>query len=156
MRYLFCGLIPEYVHDAKRQSSVAQTGSMIIVEFGEYETEYIAPEGESVRRRVGFNSKKGEIVRFVFQLEYLFDPDPREYRVVVRSDHDHRGAAIGAHNVAEDGIHIDRYSQGEKVQTRHIHPPVAANTAFSIAEDHILQHSIQYITAFEKWHGISQ
>lgn len=33
---------------------------------------------------------------------------------------------------------------------RRIHPPVAANTAFSIAEDRISQHSIRYIRTFEK------
>lgn len=120
----------------------------------EYDREFTAPEGGPVRRRLGIDTDRGEITRFVVQLEYLIDPATEEWVTVVRYDHDSLGSDEATHDVAEEGLHIDVYRDGEKVDVVKITPPRDPNQALEDAEDHLAEHIEDYIRRFEQWHGI--
>ena len=64
----------------------------------EYDREFTTPVGFRARRRVGFDTDRGAVTRFVVQLEYRvgngwvqavrLDHDPDDYRVGSRSSVD--------------------------------------------------------------------
>jgi len=120
----------------------------------EYDKTFTAPEGRRARRRLGLDVEAGEVVRFVVQLEYLVDPLAEEWATVVRYDHDSRGADEAAHDVTEDGLHIDVYRDGAKSATHELTPPLPAGDALDAAEDHLAEHLEGYVERFELWHGI--
>ena len=103
----------------------------------DYDKEFTAPEGGPVRRRTGIDVDQGELIRFVVQLEYLLDPISNEWATVVRYDHDSLGSDEATHDVTEDGVHIDIYRDGEKVDTNELTPPVTVKKALDIVEDHL-------------------
>jgi len=117
----------------------------------EYDREWTVPIGESARRRVAVSTSSGDVVRFVVQLEYRHDDD---WQPVVRYDHDAGGAAEAAHDVAEEGLHIDIYRDGEKDATEFVTGPLPAGVALDHAEDHLSQNLERYLRRYEKWHGI--
>jgi hypothetical protein len=57
--------------------------------------EWTTRTGRHVRRRFGYSHDRGEVVRFVLQLEYLLD---EAWTPVVRYDHD-EGTDHGGHDV---------------------------------------------------------
>lgn len=57
-----------------------------------------------------------------------------------------------AHNVSEEGIHLDVYRDQEKVDTEHLTGPIPPAKAFSLAEAHLDEHAERYIERFEQWH----
>lgn len=69
-----------------------------------YDREFTATLSDRVRRRVGFDIKRGNVTRFVAQLEYFLDG---EWHEVVRFDHD--PASAHGHDVTTDGVHMDVY-----------------------------------------------
>lgn len=85
------------------------------------------------------------------QLEYWLDGDWRE---VVRYDHDI--AAPGGHDITEEGLHLDIYKDGKKVDARIVSPPIPANEGFNAAEDDLLHNAQRYIRRFEQWHEVRQ
>lgn len=122
----------------------------------DYDLEYTAPEGGPVRRRVGIDVERGEVTRFVVQLEYLIEPDTGEWATVVRYDHDGKGSDEAAHDVTEDGLHIDVYRGGEKVASHELTPPIPAGAALDTAEEHLADHLEGYVRRFEQWHGTTR
>lgn len=52
----------------------------------EYDKEYTAPIRGPVRQRVGVDIDRGDVTRFVVQLEYLIEPYPGGWATVVRYD----------------------------------------------------------------------
>ena len=74
---------------------------------------------------------------------------------VVRYDHDAEGSAEATHDVTEDGLHIDIYRDGKKVDSHELTPPLSANNALERAEDHLAEHLKGYVRRFEQWHGIT-
>lgn len=122
----------------------------------EYDLEYTAPETGPVRRRLGIDTDRGEVRRFVLQLEYLVDPAAERYATVVRYDHDAEGAAEATHDVTEAGLHIDIYREGEKVDSHELTPPLPASAALEAAEEHLAAHLEGYVRRFEEWHGITR
>jgi hypothetical protein len=118
----------------------------------EYDREYTASVGApAVRRRLGIDVDRGEVSRFVVQLEYLLGDT---WETVVRYDHDGEGSDEAAHDVTEEGLHIDVYRDGEKVYSHEQTPPLPANDALEAAEEHLSEHLKGYIRRFEQWHGI--
>lgn len=117
----------------------------------EYDREFTTPVEYHARRRLGFDTERGDIVRFVVQLEYRHDDG---WRPVVRYDHDDTGESGFAHDVIEDGLHIDIYRNGGKEATEYIAPPLRADIALDRAEDHLSANLERYITRYERWHGI--
>lgn len=120
----------------------------------EYDKEFTTPLEYRVRRRLGIDVNRGQVRRFVVQLEYLLDVERDEWTTVVRYDHDAGGSDEAAHDVTEEGLHIDVYRDGEKVDSHELTPPLPANAALDVAEDHLNEHIEGYIRRFEQWHGI--
>jgi hypothetical protein len=122
----------------------------------DYDLEYTAPEGGPIRRRLGIDTERGTVTRFVVQLEYLLDPAAGEWATVVRYDHDAEGSDEAAHDVTKEGLHIDIYRDGEKYRTHELTPPLSATDALEYAEDHLTEHMEGYVRRFEQWHEITQ
>ena len=120
----------------------------------DYDKAYTAPQGGPVQQRVGIDLERGRVTRFVVQLEYLIDPQTDEWAVVVRYDHDAEGSAEATHDVTEEGLHIDIYRDGEKIDSHELTPPLPANHALNAAEEHLSDHLEGYVRRFEQWHGI--
>ena len=120
----------------------------------DYDKAYTAPMGGPVRQRVGIDLERGRVTRFVVQLEYLIEPQTDEWAVVVRYDHDAEGSAEATHDVTEEGLHIDIYRDGEKIDSHELTPPLPANHALNAAEEHLADHLEGYVRRFEQWHGI--
>ncbi|MFB6353088.1 MAG: hypothetical protein ABEJ92_03290 [Halobacteriales archaeon] len=85
------------------------------------------------------------------QLEYRLEGDWRE---VVRYDHDPEGPDEVAHDVTEEGLHVDIYRDGEKIETERLTGPMPADVAFNTAEEHLTEHLERIVRRFERWHGI--
>lgn len=114
----------------------------------EYDREYTKNRSQRARVRLGFDTAKGVVKRFVLQLEYRLG---EEWVEVVRFDHDSAGEF--AHNVSRDGVHMDVFRAGEK-HREEIFPPMEPAKALNFAEAHLAEHAKQYIKRFERWHGI--
>lgn len=120
----------------------------------EYDREFTAGAGRRARRRLGVDVDRGEVTRFVVQLEYLVDAAAEEWATVVRYDHDSEGSTEATHDVTAEGLHIDVYRDGEKIDSHELTPPLPANQALNAAEEHLAEHLDGYIKRFERWHGI--
>ena len=83
------------------------------------------------------------------QLEYRLD---NEWAAVVRFDHDADGADEMTHDVTEEGVHMDVYRDGEKVNVVSITGPVPAAVGYTAAEEHLTEHAERYLTRFKEWH----
>lgn len=114
----------------------------------EYDRAFTTTLGYRVRRRVGFDTERGDVTRFVVQLEYRIGNDWIE---VVRFDHD--PVAEHGHDVTEEGVHMDVYRHGKRVRSEEIFPPMPANDAFTFVEEHLAEHVEGYLRRFERWHG---
>ena len=120
-----------------------------------YDKEFTTRVHRRAHRRLGIDVDRGQVKRFVVQLEYLVDPHPEAWEPVVRYDHDAEGSAEATHNVTEDGLHIDIYRDGEKIDSHELTPPLPANDALSAAKEHLTEHLQGYVRRFEEWHGIN-
>lgn len=116
----------------------------------DYDREWTAAVGFAVRTRVGYSTDDEGVSKFVVQLEYNLDG---KWVPVVRSDHD--PANPMAHDVTEEGVHLDVYRHGAKARSEELFPPMAANEAFTYAEEHIAEHLEQYVRRFEEWHNVN-
>ncbi|SDG42947.1 DUF7718 family protein [Halorientalis regularis] len=117
----------------------------------EYGREYIRPLPGPLRERIGFDTLRGEVTRFTVQLEYRLEG---EWTEVVRYDHDGTDDSEFGHDVAEEGLHVDIYRDGEKHATEFITGPLPAGVALDHAEDHLAKNLQRYVKRFEEWHGI--
>ena len=115
----------------------------------DYDREYTDPLSDVTRVRLGYSHDRGEVTRFVVQLEYRVEG---EWREVVRYDHD--PVSEFGHDVTEDGLHIDVYRDGEQYRTEYVAPPMPAGLALDRAEDHLSNNLEGFTTRFEQWHGI--
>jgi len=95
---------------------------------------------DRLQLRTAFSTEKGEVTRFVIQLEYWLDGDWRE---VVRYDHDRD--APGGLDVTEEGLHRDVYPDGERCRTEDVSQPIPANEAFDYAEEDLREHIKQLL-----------
>ncbi|MFB6200441.1 MAG: hypothetical protein ABEI98_00325 [Halorhabdus sp.] len=118
----------------------------------DYDLEFTAAVTHRIRRRLGFDSERGDVRRFVLQLEYYHDD---EWHTVVRYDHDGTGESEFSHDVPEEGLHIDIYRDGEKEATEYVTGPQPAALALDRAEDHLSENLQRFITRYEKWHEIN-
>lgn len=116
-----------------------------------YDREFTTPLQWNVRRRIGYSHRRGQVTRFVIQLEYYHDDDWLE---IVRFDHD--PSSENGHDVTVEGVHMDVYREGEKLRTGEIFPPMPADRALTYAEEHLSMHAKRYIKRFERWHGIKR
>lgn len=114
-----------------------------------YDREYVKNRAGRARIRLGLDTDRGSVTRFVLQIEYRIGD---EWLEVVRFDHDATGSA--AHDVSKDGVHMDAYRDGEKYRRVEVFPPMNAGDALNFAEAHLAEHAERYVKRFEKWHGI--
>lgn len=115
----------------------------------EYDREFLVVVDARLRRRVGFDSERGEVTRFVVRLEYRHG---EEWRPVVRYDHDGTDRSETGHDVTEDGLHIDVYRDGAKVATEFVAPPQPPGVALDFAEDHLSENMQRFVERYERWH----
>lgn len=100
---------------------------------------------------MGITTDRGDVRRFFVQLEYWIDG---EWRPVVRYDHDPGAPTEMRHDVTTEGLHMDIYRHGEKIDTENVSPPLPPNQALNRAEEHLSTRLKRFIERFEKWHGI--
>ena len=79
-----------------------------------------------------------------------------EWDEVVRYDHDSEGSSEAAHDVTEDGLHIDIYRDSAKIESHELTPPLPSNVALNRAEEHLRENLEGYIRRFEEWHQIDE
>lgn len=113
----------------------------------EYDREYTTRTGAAIRRRLGYTHDRGEVTRFVVQLEYRHGD---EWAPVVRYDHD--PASVHGHDVTEEGLHVDVYRDGDLYRREYVAPPMPASIALDFAEDHLMENVQRYTRRFEVWH----
>jgi hypothetical protein len=118
----------------------------------EYDREYRRALAGPLQVRVGFDREKDTVTRFVVQLEYHHSG---EWHPVVRYDHDGTGGSDHAHDVTEDGLHIDIYRDGEKHATEYIAPAHSGTEALNRVEDHLAENLQRFINRYERWHGLT-
>lgn len=117
----------------------------------EYDREYERELPGPLQVRVALSTERGDVTRFMVQLEYRHEGAWRE---VVRYDHDPEGPDEMAHDVTEEGLHMDIYRDGEKHATEFIAGPLPAAVALDLAEDHLAKNLERFVRRFESWHGI--
>ena len=100
----------------------------------EYDREYRRSVPGPLRIRVGFDRSENEVERFVVQLEYQHD---NAWHPVVRYDHDGTGHSEAAHDITEEGLHIDIYRHGEKHATEYIARVGDGAEGLNRAEEHL-------------------
>lgn len=105
---------------------------------------------DRVQIRTAFSTRRGEVTRFVSQLEYWLRDG---WQVVVRYDHDQIGA--GGHDVSAEGLHRDVYRDGRKVRSERVTGPIPARRAFDFAEEDLRQNAESYVRRFEEWHDVT-
>lgn len=115
----------------------------------EFDREYTDPVTPDTRVRLGYSHERGDVTRFVLQLEYQVGA---EWQPVVRYDHD--PASEHGHDVTDEGLHIDVYRDGDQYRTEYLTPPMQADDALTRAEDHLGANLEFFIRRFERWHGI--
>ena len=92
----------------------------------EYDREFTVAVNHRACRRLGVDTERGDVVRFVVQLEYFHDG---EWREVVRYDHDGTAESEFSHDVTEEGHHTDIYHNGDKEATEY---PLPRNRRLSL------------------------
>lgn len=117
----------------------------------EYDREFLRPLPGPMQIRIGFDRDRDVITRFLVQLEYHHDD---EWHPVVRYDHDAKGSDEAAHDVTEEGLHIDIYRNDEKYATEYIMPVRDGASAFNHVEDHLAENLERFINRYEEWHKI--
>jgi hypothetical protein len=117
----------------------------------DYDRTYLRPLPGPLRLRFGVTTERGDVRRFLVQLEYWLSGN---WAPVVRYDHDPAAPAEQAHNVSEEGLHVDVYRDGEKVRTKRVSAPLPPSEGFDRAEEHLLERLKATVRRFEKWHGI--
>ena len=106
---------------------------------------------DRVQIRTAFTTERGSVLRFVVQLEYWLGG---EWKPVVRYDHD--SEADRGHDITDEGIHVDIYRDGEKVDVKEVSGPIPATEGFDYAEEDLRENVQQYIKRFERWHDIRE
>jgi len=116
----------------------------------EYDRVDPIPVNSKTQLRRGIATEHGNVPRFFFQLEYRLGD---EWAEVVRFDHNEDAEA--GHDVTEEGVHMDVYRDGEKIDTVRIAGPMPGSEALDLAEAHLAEHGKRYTTRFEQWHNLN-
>lgn len=109
------------------------------------------------RLRRELDTERGEVLRFVVQLEYDVQATPSgqntpDWRPVARFDHDKQ--SFHGHDVSEEGLHLDIYKDGEKHKVLTGFPPVPLNRAFDVCEEYLTRRADRLLAQFEEWHNL--
>lgn len=117
----------------------------------DYGRTYLRPLPGPLQLRFGVTTDRGDVRRFLVQLEYWVGG---EWQEVVRYDHDPAAPGEQAHDITEEGLHVDIYREGEKVRSERVSAPLPPDEGFDRAEEHLLERLEATVRRFEEWHGI--
>lgn len=118
---------------------------------------YFWVEWPYARIRRELDVSEGVVMRFVYQLEYDVEATedglpPHDWRPVARFDHD----VEGPHNVAEEGLHIDVYRDGDVYMKSYDFPIIRLKEAPRFCERYLRENADFLIDRFERWHNIGE
>jgi len=99
------------------------------------------------RIRFELNTRRGRPTRFVVQLEYQIEG---EWKPVARFDHDETGEQ--AHDVTEEGLHMDVYRDCEKYRVVRGFPAVDLRDAPRYCKTYLEEHADRLLRRFKRWH----
>lgn len=86
------------------------------------------------------------LTRFRVQLEHhVVD----EWQQIVGSAHNPN--AETGHDVTAEGVHLDIYRDGERVDREQLFDPTTPSNALDIADDHIKENYEQYVRDYRQW-----
>lgn len=109
-----------------------------------------------IRREIG--REHGSVTMFVIQLEYDVEAGysgmhTPNWKQVARFDHN---PELGqGHDVREEGLHLDIYRDGEKVDVKRGFPHVDINDAPAFCEKFLSRNAEQLLKRYEQWHDIN-
>lgn len=111
------------------------------------------------RIRRELDTRNGEIVRFVYQLEYDVEASedglpPHDWQEVARFDHSIENPM--GHDVGEEGLHLDVYRNGKKYRTARGFPPLRPTQAPRFCEQFLIDRADELLARFEKWHDVGK
>lgn len=118
-----------------------------------YYTEY-----PYARIRRDYDTERGQVVRFVVQLEYGLGDQvywPRncdDWRAVARFDHNPR--APDGHDIRDEGLHLDIYKGEDEYEKSTDFPFVPVNRAPRWCEEYFKENLDFLLERFEKFNGI--
>lgn len=100
-------------------------------------------------------TEQGSVDAFRVQLEYdmnsesyLPEADP-DWCAVARFEHT-PNSQTGAHDIREEGLHLDLCANGSTHRKRRNFPPVPVNEAVEYCQDHLLQEHDRLVRLYEK------
>lgn len=117
----------------------------------DFDTGYDTLLSQNVRVRFGYDANRGDVTRFLIQLEYRM---PDGWTPIVRSDHN--PDAPDGHDVQQEGVHMDLYRDGQKDHVRKIGPPMSPNAGLTRAEEHLIGKYEHHVRRFEQWHNLNR
>lgn len=99
------------------------------------------------RLRLFLGRVPGEgLTRFRVQLEHhVID----EWQQIVGSDHN-PGSDAG-HDVTEEGVHLDVYRGGDRIDRKRLFGSTTPENALTIADDHIKENFERYVRDYRQW-----
>lgn len=108
-----------------------------------------------IRRELA--TEGGDVIRFVFQLEYDAQATrdghpPHDWRQVARFDHD----VSGQHDIGIEGLHLDIYRDGEKWKKTWDFPDIEPRQAPDFCQQYLLQNADYFLDQFERWHDVGK
>lgn len=109
------------------------------------------------RIRRELDTERGEVRRFIAQLEYDIEATPTgenspEWRAVARFDHDSSGEQ--AHDIRDEGLHLDIYRNEEKYRVLTEFPPVPLDRAPRYCQEYLERYADRLLERFERWHDL--
>ena len=105
------------------------------------------PLTHQTRLRLFLGRLPGEgLTRFRVQLEHHAVD---EWQQIVGSDHN--PAAETGHDVTVEGVHLDVYRGGERIDRKRLFESTTPENALSIADDHIKENYERYVRDYRQW-----
>lgn len=111
------------------------------------------------RIRRDYDTERGQVVRFVIQLEYCLDDEfywPQhcdDWQAVARFDHNPR--APDGHDVREEGLHLDVYRGDDEYERTTDFPFVPVNEAPRWCEEYFEENLDFLLERFEQLHDLN-
>lgn len=108
-----------------------------------------------IRREI--DTERGEIQRFVYQLEYDIAATPAgthepDWRTVARFDHN--VSPTQGHDIRVEGLHLDLYRDGRKYRVKTGFPPIPLSRAPDYCEWWLEEQADRVLEQFERWHDL--
>ena len=109
------------------------------------------------RIRRDLKTERGEVIQFLAQLEYDIEATPSgqnspEWQTVARFDHN--SDSQQGHDIAEEGLHLDIYKDGDKYRVFTGFQYVPLKRAPRYCQEYLSTHADRLLAQFEEWHGL--